>query len=41
MSTVSISATTSHSMSAPAPAANKDPLAGMTLLTAEGQTPRA
>jgi len=41
MSTVSISTTTSQSMSAPAPAAPKDPLAGMTLLTAEGQQPRA
>ena len=28
-------------MSAPAPAAPKDPLAGMTLLVAEGQTSRA
>ena len=41
MSTVSISTTTSTSMSAPAPETNKDPLAGMTLLTAEGQQPRA
>ena len=41
MSTVSISTSTSQSMSAPAPATPKDPLAGMTLLTAEGQTPRA
>ena len=41
MSTVSISTTTSQSMTAPAPDATKDPLAGMTLLTAEGQTPRA
>ena len=41
MSTVSISTTTSQSMSAPAPDANKDPLAGMTLLVAEGQQPRA
>jgi iron-sulfur cluster assembly protein len=41
MSTVSISTSTSQSMSAPAPDANKDPLAGMTLLTAEGQQPRA
>src|SRR5580658_4276667 len=41
MSTVSISTTTSQSMSAPAPAAPKDPLAGMTLLTAGGQQPRA
>ena len=39
MSTVSISASTSQSMSAPAPVANKDPLAGMTLLTADGQQP--
>ena len=41
MSTVSISTTTSQSMSAPAPDATKDPLAGMTLLSAEGQQPRA
>ena len=41
MSTVSISTSTSQSMSAPAPVANKDPLAGMTLLTAQGQQPRA
>jgi iron-sulfur cluster assembly protein len=41
MSTVSISTSTSQSMSAPAPDTNKDPLAGMTLLVAEGQTPRA
>jgi iron-sulfur cluster assembly protein len=41
MSTVSISSSTSQSMSAPAPETNKDPLAGMTLLTAEGQQPRA
>src|SRR6202046_1678887 len=41
MSTVSISTSTSQSMSAPAPDANKDPLAGMTLLTADGQQPRA
>src|ERR1700734_2982041 len=39
MATVSISSTTSTAMSAPAPAANKDPLAGMTLLSAEGQQP--
>jgi iron-sulfur cluster assembly protein len=41
MSTVSISTSTSQSMSVPTPDAHKDPLAGMTLLTAEGQTPRA
>src|SRR5882762_6320091 len=41
MSTVSISTTTSQAMSAPAPDTNKDPLAGMILLTAEGQQPRA
>ena len=41
MSTISISTSTSQSMSAPPPDANKDPLAGMTLLTAEGQQPRA
>ena len=41
MSTVSISTTTSQSMTAPPPDATKDPLAGMTLLTAEGQQPRA
>src|SRR6202789_2792325 len=41
MPTVSISTTTSQSMSAPAPTAPSDPLAGMTLLTAEGQQPRA
>ena len=41
MSTVSISTSTSQSMSAPAPEASKDPLAGMTLLVAEGQQPRA
>jgi len=41
MSTVSISTTTSQSMSVPTPDAAKDPLAGMTLLTAEGQQPRA
>ena len=41
MSMVSISSNTSTSMSAPAPDTNKDPLAGMTLLTAEGQQPRA
>jgi iron-sulfur cluster assembly protein len=41
MSTISISTTTSNSMSAPAPAAPKDALAGMTLITAEGQQPRA
>src|SRR6201986_2840431 len=41
MSSVSISTSTSQSMSAPAPAAPKDALAGMTLLTAEGQQPRA
>src|SRR6202034_4551127 len=39
--TLSIPPTTTHSMSAPAPETNKDPLAGMTLLTAEGQQPRA
>jgi iron-sulfur cluster assembly protein len=39
MSTVSISTSTSQSMSAPQ--APKDPLAGMTLLVAEGQQPRA
>ena len=44
MPTISISTTTSQSMTAapvPTPEAGKDPLAGMTLLTAEGQTPRA
>jgi iron-sulfur cluster assembly protein len=41
MSSVQINATTSQSMSAPPPDAHKDPLAGMTLLTAEGQQPRA
>jgi iron-sulfur cluster assembly protein len=41
MSTVSISSSTSNSMSAPAPSAPTDTLAGMTLLTAEGQQPRA
>ena len=41
MSTVSISTSTSQSMSAPAPDTNKDPLAGMTLIVAEGQQPRA
>src|ERR1700759_5374872 len=41
MSMVSISSNTSQQMSAPAPDTNKDPLAGMTLLTAEGQQPRA
>jgi iron-sulfur cluster assembly protein len=41
MSTVSISSTTSQAMSAPAPESNKDPLAGMTLLTADGYEPRA
>jgi iron-sulfur cluster assembly protein len=41
MATVSISSSTSQSMSAPAPDAKKDPLAGMTLLVAEGQQPRA
>jgi iron-sulfur cluster assembly protein len=41
MSTVSISTSTSQAMSAPAPDANKDPLAGMTLLVAEGQQARA
>jgi iron-sulfur cluster assembly protein len=41
MSTVSISTSTSQSMSAPVPSAPKDPLAGMTLLSAEGQQPRA
>src|SRR3978361_1487264 len=41
MSTVSISTSTSQSMSAPAPVPNKDPLVGMTLLTAEGQQSRA
>jgi iron-sulfur cluster assembly protein len=41
MSTISISTSTSQSMSAPAPETNKDPLAGMTLLVAEGQQPRA
>src|ERR1700689_5349869 len=40
MSTVSISTSTSQSMSAPQ-SAPKDPLAGMTLLSAEGQQPRA
>ena len=37
MSAVQINPTTNRSMSAPEPAAPKDPLAGMTLLTAEGQ----
>ncbi len=44
MSTISISTTTSQSMSTtpvPTPGTGKDPLAGMTLLTAEGQQPRA
>ena len=41
MSTVSISANTSQSMSAPSSGAAKDPLAGMTLIAAEGQQPRA
>jgi iron-sulfur cluster assembly protein len=41
MATVSISSTTSQTMSAPPAGANKDPLAGMTLLTADGQQPRA
>src|ERR1700753_1298522 len=41
MSMVSISSNTSQSMSAPAPDASRDPLAGMVLLTAEGQQPRA
>ena len=44
MPTVSISTTTSQSMTAapvPTPETGKDPLAGMTLLTAEGQQPRA
>jgi iron-sulfur cluster assembly protein len=44
MPTVSISTSTSQSMSAapvPTPETGKDPLAGMTLLTAEGQQPRA
>jgi iron-sulfur cluster assembly protein len=41
MSMVSISSSTSQQMSAPTPEPNKDPLAGMTLLTAEGLEPRA
>jgi iron-sulfur cluster assembly protein len=44
MSTISISTTTSQSMTAasvPTPETGKDPFAGMTLLTAEGQQPRA
>src|ERR1700685_1568548 len=41
MSTVNISTTTSQSMSASAPEPSKDPLAGMTLLVAEGKQPRA
>src|SRR6201989_2805444 len=41
MSMVSISSNTSQQMSTPAPDTNKDPLAGMILLTAEGQQPRA
>jgi iron-sulfur cluster assembly protein len=41
MSTVSISTSTSQSMSVPTPDTAKDPFAGMTLLTAEGQQPRA
>jgi iron-sulfur cluster assembly protein len=41
MSTISISTTTSQSMSAAAPPAPKDALAGMTLLTADGYEPRA
>jgi iron-sulfur cluster assembly protein len=44
MPTVSISTSTSQSMSAapvPTPETGKDPFAGMTLLTAEGQSPRA
>ncbi len=43
MSTVSISTSTSHSMTAPAPGDEKakDPLSGMTLLTPEGQEPRS
>ena len=41
MSMVSIQSTTSQNASAPAPEQPKDPLAGMTLLTAEGLEPRA
>jgi iron-sulfur cluster assembly protein len=38
---VSIQPTTSQDATAPAPEQAKDPFAGMTLLTAEGQQPRA
>jgi iron-sulfur cluster assembly protein len=41
MSMVSIQPTTSQNASAPTPEQAKDPLAGMTLLTAEGLQPRA
>ncbi len=41
MSTVSISTTTSRSMTAQDEAKPKDPFAGMTLLTPEGQEPRS
>lgn len=41
MSMVSIQPTTSQNASVPDPQQPKDPLAGMTLLTAEGQQPRA
>src|SRR5690349_1560387 len=41
MSMVSIQPTTSQDASAAAPEQPKDPFAGMTLLTAEGQQPRA
>lgn len=41
MSTVSIQPTTSQSATAAAAEQSKDPLAGMTLLTAEGLQPRA
>jgi iron-sulfur cluster assembly protein len=40
MSMVTLQTTTSQSATAPAPT-QKDPLSGMTLLTAEGQQPRA
>lgn len=41
MAMVNLASTTSQAMSAAEPEAAKDPLAGMVLLTAEGQTPRA
>ncbi len=41
MSMVSIQPTTSQGATAPAPQQPKDPLAGMTLLNAEGHEPRA